>query len=86
MVSRLIDMPGSTHLEDATLVVVASPAYLKRAGTPRKLTELEQHECIQFDLPSSGRRIPWLFKEDAQTVLLKALEAAARPPNAKRGK
>jgi DNA-binding transcriptional LysR family regulator len=65
---RFRSPPDSTmiarHLEDATLVVVASPTYLKRAGTPRKLTELEQHECIQFDLPSSGRRIPWLFKED----------------------
>jgi DNA-binding transcriptional LysR family regulator len=52
------------HLEDATLVVVGSPAYLKRAGAPRKITDLQQHECIQFDLPSSGRRIPWLFNED----------------------
>jgi DNA-binding transcriptional LysR family regulator len=23
-----------------------------------------QHECIQFDLPSSGRRISWLFNEE----------------------
>jgi DNA-binding transcriptional LysR family regulator len=65
---RFRSPPDSTmtarHLEDATLVVVASPAYLKRAGEPRKLADLEQHECIQFDLPSSGRRIPWLFKED----------------------
>jgi DNA-binding transcriptional LysR family regulator len=65
---RFRSPPDSTliarHLEDATLVVVASPAYLKRAGAPRKLTDLEQHECIQFDLPSSGRRIPWLFNED----------------------
>ncbi len=52
------------HLENAALVVVASPAYLKGAGMPRALSDLEQHECIQFDLPSSGRQIPWLFKED----------------------
>jgi DNA-binding transcriptional LysR family regulator len=65
---RFRSPPDSTmiarHLEDATLVVVASPAYLKRAGVPCKLTDLEQHECIQFNLPSSGRRIPWLFNED----------------------
>jgi DNA-binding transcriptional LysR family regulator len=65
---RFRSPPDSTmiarHLEDAALVVVASPAYLKRAGVPRKLADLEQHECIQFDLPSSGRRIPWLFNED----------------------
>ena len=57
-------MMVSRHLEDAELVVVASPAYLKRAGVPKHLSDLEQHECIQFDLPSSGRQISWLFKED----------------------
>jgi DNA-binding transcriptional LysR family regulator len=65
---RFRAQPDSTMiarlLEDAPLVVVASPAYLKRAGVPRTLAELEQHECIQFDLPSSGRRISWLFNED----------------------
>ena len=65
---RVRAQPDSTMiarlLEDAPLVVIASPAYLKRAGIPRKLTDLEQHECIQFDLPSSGRQISWLFKED----------------------
>jgi len=54
----------SRHLEDAALLVVASPAYLKRAGVPRNLSDLEQHECIEFALPSSGRQISWLFKED----------------------
>ncbi|MFL9911031.1 LysR family transcriptional regulator [Paraburkholderia sp. RL17-337-BIB-A] len=49
-------------LEDAELVVVASRAYLSRAGTPASLDDLARHDCIQFDLPSSGRKIPWLFK------------------------
>lgn len=48
-------------LEDAELVLVASPAYLKRAGKPRSLDDLQQHECIQFELPSTGRKIPWPF-------------------------
>lgn len=56
-------MMVSRHLEDAALVVVASPAYLKRAGVPKRLSDLDQHECIQFDLPSSGRQISWLFVE-----------------------
>ena len=67
---RVRAQPDSTMiarlLEDAPLVVVASPAYLKRAGLPRKLADLEQHECIQFNLPSSGRQISWLFKENGQ--------------------
>jgi len=65
---RVRVQPDSTMtarlLEEAPLVVVGSPAYLKRAGVPQNLTDLEQHECIQFDLPSSGRPIPWLFNED----------------------
>jgi len=52
-------------LEDAELVVVASRAYLSRAGTPASLDDLTRHDCIQFDLPSSGRKIPWLFTSGA---------------------
>jgi DNA-binding transcriptional LysR family regulator len=67
---RFRSPPDSTmvarHLEDATLVVVASPAYLERAGTPSALADLQHHECVQFDLPSSGRPIPWLFNEDGK--------------------
>lgn len=60
--------PGESNLiarklEDAELVVVASPAYLSRAGMPRSVNDLTHHDCIQFDLPSSGRKIPWLFKD-----------------------
>jgi DNA-binding transcriptional LysR family regulator len=51
-------------LEDAELVLVAAPAYLKRAGTPRGLDDLARHECIQFELPSTGRQIPWTFTVD----------------------
>lgn len=53
-------------LEDAALVVVATPDYLAREGAPMTLVELEQHDCIQYELPSSGRRITWLFSEDGK--------------------
>lgn len=55
-------------LEDAELVLVASPAYLKRAGRPKSLDDLAQHECIQFELPSTGKHIPWPFMRDGQQV------------------
>ncbi|HCT40874.1 MAG TPA: LysR family transcriptional regulator [Moraxellaceae bacterium] len=55
-------------LGDAALVVVASPVYLARAGTPRTLADLARHECIQFELPSSGRCIPWLFRQDGKEI------------------
>ncbi len=54
------------HLEDAALVVVAAPEYLRRAGVPTELEQLATHECIQFELPSNGRRIPWLFREQGR--------------------
>jgi len=58
------------HLEDTPLVVVASPDYLLRHGTPLTLDDLRAHECIQFELPSSGRTIPWLFRHDGRDLEL----------------
>ena len=70
MAVRVRAQPDSTliarHLEDAALVVVATRKYLKKAGTPRTPDDLAGHECIQFELPSSGRRISWLFKENGK--------------------
>lgn len=70
MAVRVRAQPDSTliarPLEDARLVVVASPEYLARAGTPLTLGDLEQHDCIQFELPSSGRPITWLFNEGSK--------------------
>ncbi|AJZ89827.1 LysR family transcriptional regulator [Klebsiella michiganensis] len=53
-------------LEDAELITVASPAYLARAGIPKTLDDLNQHECIQFELPSTGRKVPWTFSIDGK--------------------
>jgi DNA-binding transcriptional LysR family regulator len=55
-------------LEDAELVVVGAPDYLRRRGTPQALDDLAAHDCIQFDRPSSGRRIPWTFQVDGEEV------------------
>ncbi|GGY54268.1 LysR family transcriptional regulator [Pseudoduganella albidiflava] len=50
-------------LEDAELVLVASPGYLRAAGVPQALGDLSRHPCMQFELPSTGRKIPWLFHD-----------------------
>src|SRR5688572_28272009 len=55
-------------LMDGELVVVATPAYLKRAGTPKTLEDLAQHECVQFVLPSTGQTIPWVFRREGVDV------------------
>jgi DNA-binding transcriptional LysR family regulator len=54
-------------LEDAELVVVASPAYLKRRGVPSTLADLESHDCIQFVRPVTGQDTPWLLRENGKT-------------------
>lgn len=43
---------------DARFVVVAAPAYLARAGTPRTPEALAKHACIRFRLPS-GKMYRW---------------------------
>jgi DNA-binding transcriptional LysR family regulator len=62
--SRLV----ARKLEDATLGMFASPDYLKRRGTPKSLADLNKHDCIQFVLPSTGRTLPWLFRERGEDV------------------
>lgn len=58
--SRLI----AHKLEDAAIGVFASTTYLKRRGTPKTLDDLAKHDCIQFVLPSTGRPMPWIFKDE----------------------
>ncbi|HSI61195.1 MAG TPA: LysR family transcriptional regulator [Ideonella sp.] len=70
-----VRVPGDStliarHLEDAALVVVAAPDYLRRHGTPETPQDLLGHDCIQFELPSSGRAIAWLFRQDGQALEL----------------
>ncbi|PQV54653.1 LysR family transcriptional regulator [Paraburkholderia sp. BL21I4N1] len=57
-------------LEDAELTLVATPEYLSRNGTPTSLEDLKHHECIQFERPSTGRRISWTFRRGDETVEL----------------
>jgi len=56
------------RLEEAENVVVATPDYLARAGTPQAPEDLAHHECIQFELPSTGRCVPWTFRVNGRPV------------------
>jgi DNA-binding transcriptional LysR family regulator len=47
---------------------VGAPAYLKRTGTPKSIEDLLEHECIQFEMPSTGRPVPWLFMQNGEPV------------------
>lgn len=57
-------------LEDAELVVVASPGYIRRAAKLKTPDDLSEHDCIQFELPSNGRNIPWPFQYEGKTIEL----------------
>jgi len=35
----------------------------KSASVTQQTDDLEQHDCVQFELPGSGRPITWLFNE-----------------------
>jgi DNA-binding transcriptional LysR family regulator len=50
-------------------VVVASPAYLKRHGTPQTLADLGRHNCLAIS--SEGSQRGWTFREHGKTVTLK---------------
>lgn len=62
--SRLV----ARRLEDATLGVFASPVYLHEHRRPKTLEDLREHQCIQFVLPSTGRPMPWIFRDDGKDV------------------
>jgi DNA-binding transcriptional LysR family regulator len=55
-------------IEDAELVVVASPTYLRNAGRLKTPGDLIHHDCIQYALPSSGRNLPWLFRHEREAT------------------
>lgn len=54
-------------LEDAALVMVASPGYLRQHPMPHNLSDLALHQCIRFVLPGTGRPAPWLVQENGET-------------------
>ncbi len=69
---RLGQLPDSglvaRKLEDAELCLVTSREYSERMGTPHDLADLREHTCIPFQMPSTGRVIPWLFLDGQEEI------------------
>jgi DNA-binding transcriptional LysR family regulator len=59
---------AARRLDDAQVCLVASPDYLRRAGTPLTLDQLARHACLPFIMPSTGRQAPWLLRVDGQDL------------------
>lgn len=49
----------------------ASPDYLARHGTPQTVLELQQHHCIHYRFPTTGRQETWAFLGAASTPQIK---------------
>lgn len=56
-------------LADNKRVIVASPAYLKRHGTPQSLDDLARHNCLAIS--SDGSQRGWTFRQNGKNVTLK---------------
>ena len=71
---RVGDLPDSSlvsvRLADNRRLCVATPAYLKRAGTPRHPGELSRHECLTLSSDASQTR-GWAFTVDGELVHLR---------------
>ncbi|HAS1960746.1 TPA: LysR family transcriptional regulator [Enterobacter cloacae] len=69
---RLGQLPDSglvaRKLEDAALLLVASPDYLHRMGSPQTLEELHRHTCLPFIMPRTGRIAPWVFHDGERDI------------------
>jgi|SRR5471030_814354 len=63
--------PGDSNqvarkIEDAELIMVASPDYLNSAPPLLTPDDLLQHHCIGYELSSNGRRLPWLVQQQGK--------------------
>jgi DNA-binding transcriptional LysR family regulator len=60
----------SRRLAPHWVCAFASPAYLKRRGTPRHPDDLVNHDCVNFRFQSSGQPLRWPFRVEGREVEL----------------
>lgn len=60
----------SRRIDAQQLVVCASPEYLGRNGRPQRPAELEAHDCVVFQMPTSGRHRQWDFLMRGKPLVL----------------
>ncbi|MDQ7017162.1 MAG: substrate binding domain-containing protein, partial [Gammaproteobacteria bacterium] len=77
---RIANLPDSSliarRLTEIKLVICASPAYLKKRGTPHTLTNLAQHQCLLYSLMRDGD--VWQFDDQEGNIERVKLTAAMR--------
>ena len=53
-------------------IVVASPAYLRRRGEPRRIAELGAHDCIGYRQVSGGGLYRWELRDGSADISVEA--------------
>lgn len=58
------------RIDRQQLAVYGAPAYFARKPRPRRPADIAAHECILFQMPTSGRRRPWEFRVKGKRLAL----------------
>jgi DNA-binding transcriptional LysR family regulator len=58
------------RIDQQRLCVYGSPQYLARKGRPRRPADLEHHDCLLFQMPTSGRPRQWEFQRAGKSLVV----------------
>ncbi|BAK78361.1 transcriptional regulator, LysR family [Pseudogulbenkiania sp. NH8B] len=61
---------SARHLAQLPLYTVAAPEYWNKNGRPQKPDDLANHNCINYQFPTSGRLCKWEFERDGERIPL----------------
>jgi len=62
------DMVSVPLTAQESIAIVASPAYLRRRGTPKTIADLAQHDCIRFRFSSTEVIFRWELLAEGRPV------------------
>ncbi len=65
------DMVAVPLAEPFRVILVASPDYLSRHGTPGSLSELGERPCIQYRMTSAGNIYEWELRDGKRDVVIR---------------
>ncbi|WP_217652776.1 LysR family transcriptional regulator [Modicisalibacter ilicicola] len=66
-IGRLGDSPlRARKLGECKMLVCAAPAYLHRHGTPQRVSDLSQHNCLGYTLSTSVGPQEWAFGPEGE--------------------
>jgi DNA-binding transcriptional LysR family regulator len=65
------DMVAIRISADMRMAIVATPAYFTAHGIPASPDDLQQHQCINMRLPSTGGLYQWEFEQAGKPIRVK---------------